>query len=55
MKWERDLNCNSEQLAFVFCEHILLAVHNGVLVTRESFVDLVQSIKKDCSGKIPMP
>jgi hypothetical protein len=55
MKWERDLNCDSEQLAFVFGEHTLLAVHNGAPVTRESFADLVQSIKQDCSGKIPMP
>ena len=50
LKWDANLNLPEEQLAFVFGDHEVPALHKGKTVSRETFADIVRDIKIQCSG-----
>ena len=55
MKWDTNLNLPKEQLAFVFGDNQICALHKGKEVNRHSLNDLVFDIKLQCSNLLPTP
>ena len=55
IKWDANLNFPKEQLAFIFGEQQVCALHREKAVTLESFNDLVNDIKLQCSSLVSKP